>query len=183
MKKVVLPAVLALAGVVLLILYSFNFGSDNLKIKINGANYIMPSAYKVYANPEALNGEYYFFKMLLTNGGGSSMQNVKISYRIPNYIDWTELESVPSIFPGQNVVVRCYPHFKSDIVNKMTQSQETGEIKIEFNSGKVKTESFGFTMMGRNQFVYTDIPPEEITSYPDLMHNTQLLPCLITPED
>ena len=65
----------------------------------------------------------------------------------------------------------------------MTQSQETGEIKIEYNGGKVKKESFSFNMMGRNQFVYTDIPPDEVTSYPDLMHNTQLLPCLVTPED
>ncbi|MDB5134324.1 MAG: hypothetical protein JWP37_927 [Mucilaginibacter sp.] len=109
--------------------------------------------------------------------------DVKISYRIPNFIDWTDLQDVPSVYPGQHVVIRCYPHFKDDIVNRMTQSQETVEIKIEYNGGKVKNESFGFNMMGRNQFVYTDIPPDEVTSYTDMMHNTQLLPWLVTPED
>lgn len=183
MKKIILPVSLAAVGCILLVLYFFNFGKDNLDVEIDQANYIMPAAYKVYSNPQALNGEYYFFKMLLTNKGASTMHDVKLSYRVPGYIDWTDLESLPAIYPGQNVVTRCYPHFKDDIVNKMTQSQETAEIKIEYNSGKTKTESFGFNMMGRNQFVYTDIKPEEVTSYPDLMHNTQLLPCLVTPED
>jgi len=143
----------------------------------------MPSAYKVYANPQALSGEYYFFKMLMTNEGSTAMHDVKVSYDVPGYIDWTELQTIPIIYPGQHVVVRCYPHFKDDIVKKMTQSQENGDVKIEYNSGKVKKESFGFKMMGRNEFVFTDIPADEVTSYPDMMHNTQLLPCLVTPED
>lgn len=184
MKKLLLPLCLIVLGLFALGGYFFNFGKDNLDVKVSSASYMMPSVYKVYANPQALgNGEYYFFKMLLTNNGTTTMNDVKISYRIPNFIDWTDLQEVPNVYPGQHVVVRCYPHFKDDIIAKMTQSQESGEIKIEYNGGKVKKENFGFNMMGRNQFVYTDIPPEEVTSYTDLMHNTQLLPCLVTPED
>jgi len=183
MKKIILPLVLVFLGLIALGGYFFNFGKDNLDVKISSASYMMPAVYKVYANPQALNGEYYFFKMLLTNNGSTTMNDVKVSYRIPNFIDWTDLTDVPNVYPGQHVVVRCYPHFKDDVVTRMTQSQETGEIKITYNGGKEKKESFGFNMMGRNQFVYTDIPPEEVTSYPDMMHNTQLLPCLVTPED
>ncbi|MFB9841728.1 hypothetical protein [Mucilaginibacter ginsenosidivorans] len=183
MKKFLLPGALVLAGLLFIGMSFFNFGKDALSVKISNASYIMPSVYKVYANPEALNGEYYFFKMLMTNNGNASMQDVKVSYDIPGYIDWTELQTIPVIYPGQHVVIRCYPHFKDDIVKKMTQSQETGEIKIEYNGGKTKKETFTFNMMGRNQFVYTDIPADEVTSYPDMMHNTQLLPCLVTPED
>lgn len=183
MKKLLLPVVLVVLGLAALGGYFFNFGKDNLDVKISSASYMMPAVYKVYANPQALNGEYYFFKMLLTNNGATTMNDVKVSYRIPNFIDWTDLTDVPNVYPGQHVVVRCYPHFKDDIVTRMTQSQETGEIKITYNGGKEKKESFGFNMMGRNQFVYTDIPPDEVTSYPDMMHNTQLLPCLVTPED
>ncbi|HTI58682.1 hypothetical protein [Mucilaginibacter sp.] len=183
MKKFLLPGALVLAGLLFIGMSFFNFGKDALTVKISNASYVMPSVYKVYANPEALNGEYYFFKMLMTNNGNASMQDVKVSYDIPGYIDWTELQTIPVIYPGQHVVIRCYPHFKDDVVKKMTQSQETGEIKIEYNGGKTKKESFTFNMMGRNQFVYTDIPADEVTSYPDMMHNTQLLPCLVTPED
>ncbi|MGZ3777655.1 MAG: hypothetical protein ACXVI9_08640 [Mucilaginibacter sp.] len=183
MKKIILPVALVFIGLIVLGMYFFNFGKDTLNIKIANSAYVMPSVYKVYANPQALNGEYYFFKMLMTNDGGSALHDVKVSYDIPGYIDWTELQTIPVIYPGQHVVIRCYPHFKDEVVKKMTQSQETGEIKIEYNGGKVKKESFGFNMMGRNQFVYTDIPADQVTSYPDMMHNTQLLPCLVTPED
>jgi len=183
MKKIILPVSLVCTGLIVLTLYFFNFGKDGLNVKIANSAYVMPSVYKVYANPQALNGEYYFFKMLMTNDGAGSLHDVKVSYDIPGYIDWTELQTIPIIYPGQHVVIRCYPHFKDDVVKKMTQSQETGEIKIEYNGGKVKKESFGFNMMGRNQFVYTDIPADQVTSYPDMMHNTQLLPCLVTPED
>ncbi|MGZ3765962.1 MAG: hypothetical protein ACXVA2_14935 [Mucilaginibacter sp.] len=183
MKKFILPGALVFAGLVVVLLYFFDFGKNTLNVKINSASYIMPSVYKVYSNEQALNGEYYFFKMLMTNDGTSTLHDVKVSYQVPGYIDWTELQTIPQIYPGQHVVVKCYPHFKDNVVQKMTQSQETGEIKIEYNNGKVKKESFGFNMMGRNQFVYTDIKPDEVTSYPDMMHNTQLLPCLVTPED
>jgi len=183
MKKILLPASLGFVGLVLVMLYFFDFGKDALTVKISNASYVMPSVYKVYSNPKALNGEYYFFKMLMTNNGTSAMHDVKVSYDIPGFIDWTELQTIPVIYPGQHVVVACYPHFKDDVVKKMTQSQETGDVKIEYNGGKVKKENFSFNMMGRNQFVYTDIPADEVTSYPDLMHNTQLLPCLVTPED
>ncbi len=183
MKKILLPASLGFVGIALITLNFFDFGKDALTVKISNASYMMPSVYKVYSNPKALNGEYYFFKMLMTNNGTSAMHDVKVSYDIPGYIDWTELQTIPVIYPGQHVVIRCYPHFKDDVVKKMTQSEETGDVKIEYNGGKVKKENFGFNMMGRNQFVYTDIPADEVTSYPDLMHNTQLLPCLVTPED
>ena len=183
MKKIILPASLVFLGLISLSMYFFSFGKDDLKVKISTATYIMPSAYKVYANPQALSGEYYFFKMLMTNEGTTAMHDVKVSYDVPGYIDWTELQTIPIIYPGQHVVVRCYPHFKDDIVKKMTESEENGEVKIEYNGGKIKKESFGFKMMGRNEFVYTDIPADEVTSYPDMMHNTQLLPCLVTPED
>jgi hypothetical protein len=143
----------------------------------------MPAAYKVYANSDALNGEYYLFKMLMTNEGKNTISDAKVTYRIPNYVDWTDLETIPRIYPGQHVVVRCYPQFKDDIVNKMTQSQEKVEIRITYNGGQSIDEDFKFNLMGRNQFVYTDLPPEEIAGYPDMFRNDQLVGCFVTPQD
>jgi hypothetical protein len=171
------------AGLLLLIFHFLPLGKGSLNVTIKHADYIMPAAYKVYANPDALNGEYYLFKMLMNNDGKTTLNDVKVSYRIPNFVDWTDLESIPKIYPGQNAVVRCYPQFKEDIVNKMTQSQEKVEIKITYNSGESMTENYTFRMMGRNQFVYTDLPPEEIASYPDMFRNDQLIGCLVTPQD
>src|SRR5471030_2391645 len=131
MKKLILPGSLVFVGLLVLLLYFFDFGKNTLSVKISSASYIMPSVYKVYSNEQALNGEYYFFKMLMTNDGVSTMTDVKVSYNVPGYIDETELTTIPQIYPGQHVVVKCYQHFKDNIVQKMTQSKETGEIKIE----------------------------------------------------
>ncbi|HLK27467.1 MAG TPA: hypothetical protein VKT28_02715 [Puia sp.] len=179
-----LPAIICLAAGVLLLAFHFlPFGKGSLNVTIKQASYIMPAAYKVYANSDALNGEYYLFKMLMNNDGKTTLSDVKVSYRIPNYVDWTDLETIPKIYPGQNAVVRCYPQFKDDIVNKMTQSQEKVEIKITYNGSQTLNEDFKFNMMGRNQFVYTDLPPEEIASYPDMFRNDQLVGCFVTPQD
>ena len=179
-----------LAGVICLILgilcftaYFLNLGKKSLLLTIKHADYIMPAAYKVYANQDALNGEYYLFKMLMKNNGQQTISNIKVSYRIPNYIEWTDLETIKEIYPGQNTVVRCYPQFKDDIVNKMTQSQEKVEIKISYDKDQSITEDYTFKMMGRNQFVYTDLPPEEIANYPDEFRNEQLLGSFVTPQD
>ena len=179
-----LPAIICLTiGVLLLAFHFLPLGKGSLSLSIKKADYIMPSAYKVYANPETLNGEYYLFKMLIKNDGKTPVQDVTVSYRIPHYIDWTDLEKFPKIYPGQNVVTRCYPQFKDDIVNKMTQSQEKVEIKITFNGDQSITEEYGFKILGRNQFAYTDLPVEEIVSYPDQFRNSLLLGCLVTPQD
>jgi hypothetical protein len=183
MKKKWIPLLLIIAGVVLIALHFIPFGGGDLSETIDQANYIMPSAYKVYANPDALNGEYYLFKMLVTNDSKKPVHNVKVSYRIPNYLDWTDLETIPVIYPGENVVVRCYPEFKDDITDKMTESEERTEIRIDYNGNKTDNQSFSFKMLGRNQFVYTDLPPDQIASWPDEFRNAKLLPCLVTPED
>src|ERR1700694_5815918 len=90
------------AGLLLLVFHFLPIGNGSLKVTIKHADYVMPAAYKVYAHSEALNGEYYLFKMLLKNDGNSTLKDVKVSYRIPNYIDWTDLEKIPKIYSGQN---------------------------------------------------------------------------------
>jgi len=57
-----LPAIICLAAGLLCLVSIFCFGKGSLNVTIKHADYIMPAAYKVYANPDALNGEYYLFK-------------------------------------------------------------------------------------------------------------------------
>lgn len=183
MKRKWVPLLLAGLGAILLILRFVPFSSADVSASIDGAPYIMPAAYKVYANPTALNGRYFLFKMLLTNDSKRTLKNMKVSYRIPNFIDWTDLDKVPTLYPGQHDVVMCYPQFKDDIASKMTESEERAEIKITYNNGREDDETYGFKIMGRNQFVYTDIPAQEVSSVADLESNDPLICCMVTPED
>ncbi len=184
MKNKIVPIVLLVAGLGLI---GYHFlgnggGSGNMDVKIYPAAFIMPSAYKVYENPEALEGRFYLFKSVLTNNGSSPIKNVKVSYKVGSYIDWTDVKEIPAILPGQKVVVTAYPRFKPDIVDKKTSSKETGEIKITAG-GKERKENFSFEMKSVNDFVYSGIPADEQASYSDVFDNMALVPCYVTPND
>jgi hypothetical protein len=183
MKSRLLPIVFIAAGS-LLIAWHFiwNAGAGNIDIRIFPSAFIMPSAYKVYENPEALDGRYYLFRSVLTNTGSKPVENVKVSYTVPGYIDWTDIKDIPVILPGQKIIVTCYPKFKPDIADKKTSSHEKGEVKISIN-GAVKKESFGFDFKGINDFVWSGIAASEQASYTDVFDNMVLLPCLVTPND
>ncbi len=186
MKKLALPIFLVVIGAASLLYYFLRWGGNgNLDVKITNAPVIMPAAYKVYGNQDALSGKYYLFKMLLTNNGSSTMDNLKVEYRIPGYIDWTELDKVPYLYPGQSSVVACYPKFKDDIVDKTTASKEKADIRITFsgNDNQEIDQIFGFTMEGRGDLVYTSISSSRITSYSDMFDNADLLPCFVMPDD
>ncbi len=186
MKKLALPILLILIGIILLIVYFIQpGGSDSLDIKITNTPVVMPAAYKVYGNKDALDGKYYLFKMLMTNTGSKTMHNVKVEYSIPGYIDWTELDKISYLYPGQSSVVACYPKFKDDIVDKTTASKEKTDIRITYDGNKNNEtdESFGFTMEGRNDLAYTSIPASQVSSYSDLFDNADLIPCFVTPDD
>jgi len=183
MKKYLLPGIIILAGIALIGYRYLASGSiNNLELKIESTPLLMPSCYKVYGNPEAASGQHYLFKMMMTNNGSSPIQGVKVSYTIPKYIEKTELAKVPVINPGQSVVLACYPAFNDDVVEKTTSSKEKVKIEIESKGGSTEKE-FAFEMKGRNEFVYSSLPSDEIRSYSDMFDNDNLLACLVTPED
>jgi hypothetical protein len=184
-KSSIIPIILVVAG----LLMAFHrpimglVSPANLEVKIQHAPLIMPSVYKVYANEDALQGKYSLFKMLVTNNSSNSAQNVTVSYQVPGYIEWTEAAKFPVLLPGQSVVVNCYPSFDQKIVEKTTSSKEKVNIKISGSNIEQKDESFGIEIKGRNEFMYTFIPGDEIRSPGEYFDNANLLTCLVTPED
>ncbi|GAB4157625.1 MAG: hypothetical protein Tsb0033_09690 [Winogradskyella sp.] len=189
MKKLAIPLAICLIGLALTA-FSF-FGSkkgnaDAIDISIEKSAFIMPAAHRVYANPEALDGKYYLFKAKITNNSSETLEDVTVKYRIPNYIDWTELTVSGEMFPGQTLVVPCYPKFKNEITEKTTESVEKAEIEISWDGADeddVIEEDFTFKLTNRNEYVYTGIKAEEISSYADVYDNDALIACFVTPND
>ncbi len=184
-KKLLFPVLLILAGAVLLMNQSIVglFSKSKIDVKIEHIPFIMPAAYKVYANPEALDGKYGLFKMLLTNNGSTTIKNMEVYFEIQDYIEDTRLEKIPILLPGQSFVVNCFPKFNQDIVEKTTASREKVHIRIEGQNIEEIEESFNIDIKGRNEFLYTQIPTSEIAGYQDIFDNDVLLSCFITPED
>lgn len=188
MKKYWLSLVFFIIGIVFLLLHFLipAGGSGDLDVDIQPTSYIMPAAYKVYSNEEAMDGRFYLCKLLLTNEGGKELRNLRVSYQIPGYVEWTDLDKIKYLVPGQSAVLTVYPHFSPSIVDKTSTSKERGNIRIQYDTGKGSDEfekSFAFEMRGRNDLVYSSMPVQEIVSYPDMFENLALVSCFITPED
>lgn len=186
-KKFFLPLILFVAGLGLVAFGFFRKGDSQLDISIKPASYIMPAAYKVYANPEVLGGRYNLFKAVIENHGDAPISNMKVEFRIPKFIDeWTEVPASSYVLPGQSIVATAYPAFDQSITEKNSQSKEKAEIRITYGPKGNQTEqneSFMFTMMAINDFAYTDMPASEIVSFRDMMQNDALSACFVTSED
>jgi len=185
-----LPIITMVAGAAFILLSLLSGGSansDDLTLKIKPANYIMPAAYKVYANPDVLGGRYNLFKATLKNESRHTVKNLKVEYRIPKFIDnWTEAIAPKYILPGQTVVALAYPAFDQSITQKNSQSREKAEVRITFGDkpqSEEISESFSFTMMAVQDFAYTDLPVSEIVTLDDMLENNALAACFITAED
>jgi hypothetical protein len=184
-KKNLIPLALIVAGL-LLVAYKpifSNFSKATLELAIQRPPVIMPAVYKVYANENAMDGKYSLFKMLVTNTSSNTAKNVEVAYEIPNYIDKKTIIKIPMIMPGQSVVVNCFPVFADKIVEKTTASKETVNIYVTGSNIKEAEESFAIDIKGRNEFMYSNIPADEIRTASDYFDNMPLLSCLVTPED
>ncbi|MEM5564062.1 hypothetical protein WNY78_03050 [Psychroserpens sp. AS72] len=163
-----------------------NSSSGDLDVEIDKTAFIMPAVHRVYANEDALNGKYYLFKAKITNNSDATLEDVTVKYRIPDYIDWTELTVSGEMFPGQTIVIPCYPKFKDEITQKTTESIEKTEIEITWDGADeddIIEEEFSFKLTNRNEYVYTGIKKEEISTGADLFDNDDLLACFVTPND
>ena len=188
-KKIIFPLILISIGIIVLLfsLFGSGTGSNELKLKLSPANYIMPAAYKIYSTPEVLGGRMYLFRGILNNDGKTSIKNLKVEYRIPKYIDeWTAVDCPSILIPGQTTVCMAYPSFDKNITEKNSQSKERAEIRITYgnkdNPQEIK-ENFTFNMLSVNDFAYTDMPRSEIVSYSDMFDNISLSSCFITSDD
>lgn len=187
-KKLLFPLLLFGAGIVFIVLSFLNLGGKGggLDIKIQKNSLIMPAAHKVYSNPQALKGQYYLFKALITNNGNKTLEKVTMKYRVPGYIEWTELGTLGKMIPGQSAVVACYPNFDQKITEKTTESMEKAEIVVEWagaSENDFLEETFSFKILSRNDFAYTSIPSNEIMGWSDMFDNDPLIACFVTPND
>jgi hypothetical protein len=186
MKKIALPILLLFAGLCCIAYPLFQSPGD-IDLKITPATVIMPSAYKVYANPDVLGGRYNLFKAVIKNSGAAEIKNLKVQYRIPNLInDWTDVPSSTNLLPGQTAVVTCFPVFPQSITERNTSSKEKTEIKITYGSKASPTEkdeSFPFDITSVNDIVFTNMADQDKAYTSDYAENRVLYACMVSSED
>ncbi len=186
MKKFLLPVFFIIAGACFLA-YPYLFLSGKMEVKIEPAAYIMPAAYKVYANPDVAGGRYHLFKAIIKNTGESTIHNLRVQYKVPKYIDdWTDVSAPSDLLPGQSAVVTCFPVFDQSITAKKTSSKERTEIRFLYggkSNPTEKDESFAFEMTSVNDIVYSDVDDKDKAYYSDFETNLPLYACFVASHD
>jgi len=187
MKKILLPILLLLAGIICLVAPHFFSSGGEIDLKIQPASVIMPAAYKVYSNPDVAGGRYNLFKAIIKNAGKSEIHNLKVQFRIPKIIDeWTEVPSSTDLLPGQTAVVTCFPSLPQSVTEKNTSSKEKTDIKVTYGSKTnptEKDESFTFDMTSVNDMLYSLGSDYDKAFVGDYLNNISLYACFVSAQD
>ncbi|MEM7263162.1 MAG: hypothetical protein AAF488_14320 [Planctomycetota bacterium] len=160
--------------------------SGKLDVKIQSKPTVMTVAYKAYGNAEAADGKYWLAKLVMKNTGGSALSDLSVSYRVPDYIDWTTPDSAAEVLPGQTTVLAIYPRFPATVTRLRTRTPTQLEIKVEYTAdGETQSliEKRPFELRGVTEIEFTSIESDEIISWYDMWDNSEILAAYMTDED
>jgi hypothetical protein len=166
---------------------SLHAPNGTLDIKTECKPTLMTIAYKAYSTPSAANGQYWLSKTVLNNSGQSSIKNIKISYRIPTYLDtWSEPDECPELLPNATAIFAFYPKLPPKVMEIHTLTSSELDMKIDYtdNTGPqeiLKKNEFSFR--GINEFESTSLKPDEIANWYDACDNDPMLASYVTPDD
>ena len=92
----------------------------------------MAATYKVYANPDISEGSMWIAKTIFKNTGESNIHNLKVSYKLGEYSDWSIPNAYSLIVPGGCVVDLYYPVISSKVTGLLTRTPVDAQIKYDY---------------------------------------------------
>lgn len=184
-RKVIVAAIFIVAFIFLFLCFA-PLGTAKLEYKILAPEYIISSVYKVYGNS---NTGVWASKIVMTNNGTSPARDLKISYKIEGYSEWSEPKAYPVLLPGSTIVDLYYPILSSEIMKLKTSAPSNIKIKISYSDshlGGIKQidETKSISLLGGHDIIFSSIPPEESTGdFYDIFSNYSLISAWVTPTD
>lgn len=160
--------------------------AGTLKVDLETKPTVMTVAYKAYGNAEAADGKYWLGKLVMKNTGESPLSDLNVSYRVPEYIDWTTPDTAAEVLPGQSAVLPIYPRFPKSVTEIRTRTPSQLEVKIEYTADGKKhssVEKRPFEFRGITEIEYTSIASDEMLSWYDMWDNKEVLAAYMTDED
>jgi hypothetical protein len=147
---------------------------------------LMTLAYKVYGNPKVEFGRHYLSKLVFTNTGDHPVTDFSISYKIDDYIPWTDPEQYHEIPAGFTVVKRFHPKLPPSVTKIRNATNATFRFKITWKEeGRQREESFARDVLlrGVNELVGSDMSAAESRSWFDTESAAPFSICMVTPND
>ena len=164
-------------------------GTAEVEVDVKVKPRVMSALYKVYADPAFADGAYWTAKTVFTNTGTGDITHLKVRYRLGDYtLDWSPTSEYSTVAPGGHVVDLYYPLMKADVATLKSQSPVDLDVKYSYvdPAGKLveDTTSKRITILGGNQFEYSNVPEEERTqAWMDIHGNDPLEAAFVTKMD
>ncbi len=191
MKKVLLivGSVLLLAGLAVLGAGMAHVGEMPAKLTWSNPEFrsaLMTFAYKVYGNPKMENGRHYLSKITFKNSGQRPVTDFAISYKLQDYIPWTDPETMPDIPPGFSFSKLYYPRLPADVTKLHSPTTCALQVKVQWKEdGKPHEQNFRHDVLLRsvNELTYCDLPASEVESWFDSFDTADFAVAMVTPND
>ena len=106
--------------------------------------YVMSCGYKVYKDPEVMDGRFWVAKSTLKNEGEHSLYDLEIACRIPGlFTEWEHPRKFPEMLGGQTLTNCYYPNFPDSMVNKTTRDRELIDVRIRYLTQRIQQRMGG----------------------------------------
>ncbi len=155
-------------------------GEVKLDVELHPREELLTAAYKIYGDD---NQNFWAAKTLIKNVGDVPVRDFRISYKIEGYCDWTSTETYPEILPGQTVRDYCWPNLYDDKMKAIT-SKTPVELTVRYEYeglDKPIEDTEKIFLLGRNDFVFTDLAEEDILTFTDAFDNYPMIAAFVTP--
>lgn len=147
---------------------------------------LMTLGYKVYANPKVEFGRHYLSKLVFKNTGEHPVTDFSISYKIDDYIPWTDPEDFHEIPAGFTLVKLFHPKLPPSVTKLRNVTNATFRIRVLWKEeGRPHEETFArdVVLRGINELVSSDLPDTEARDWFDKKNAVAFAVCMVTPND
>lgn len=168
-------------------------GQPKLTLQMDYHHRVMSCVYKLYANPQVDDGDFWMARTIIQNTGTVPVYNVSVNYSLGEDADHTTEDPFTVIMPGGEVVVPYYPLISSRVASFKTSSPAHLSLQCTYQNagGNTSTENRTklISILGINQFVNSNHPgiyftgDNKISDWKENNNNAHLLAAYITTTD
>ena len=156
--------------------------TPKLQVDLYVRSEFVTAAYKVYGGGSS---SKWVAKTIIKNVGKVPVENFHITYGIEGYCAESSSEDYPVILPGETVRDYCWPNFDPD---KMAQinTKTPAELKVTYTYDgldRPREDTQKIAFLGRNDFVWSSLPDEEVINWDDNYDNAPMLSSFVTARE
>lgn len=147
---------------------------------------LMTFGYKVYASPKVQFGRHYLSKIVFKNEGEHPITDFSISYKIDDYVPWTEPKVINEIPGGFTFTELYYPKLPASVSKIRNATNASLQVRYKWTEdGKAREQTFSrdITLRGVNELAYCDLPQSEVQSWFDAFNASAFSMAMVTPND